>query len=132
MQKFIYKGVTIMADALQKSDEIKAFFDTYREAFEEKLLEEAVNVKDKIDEILQIGNIDLVTNAHKVVGYIVYGQEEELKLFAKQEGIASATHSIGLSFKLEWIQAIRRTLWTFLEQFNDATHNKSGFDFFSM
>ncbi len=121
-----------MAEALQKSEEIKDFFHTYREAFEEKLLEEAVNVKDRIDEILRIGNIDLVSNAHKVVGYIIEGQEEALKLFAKQEGIAWATHSIELSFKLEWIQAIRRTLWTFLQQFNDATHNKTGFDFFSM
>ena len=121
-----------MAEALQKSEEIKVFFHTYREAFEEKLLEEAVNVKDKIDEILDIGNIDLVTNAHIVVGYIIEGQEEKLKLFAKQEGIAWATHSITLSFKLEWIQAIRRTLWTFLQQYNDATYNKVGFDFFSM
>lgn len=121
-----------MADAIQHSEEIKVFFNTYREAFEEKLLEEAVNVKDKIEEILRIGNIDLVTNAHAVVGYIIDGQEEELKLFAKQEGIAWATHSIALSFKLEWIQAIRRTLWTFLQQYNDATLNKSGFDFFSM
>lgn len=121
-----------MADALQKSEEIKDFFQKYREAFEEKLLEEAVNVKDRIDEIQKIGNIDLVSNAHKVVGYIIDGQEEELKLFAKQEGIAWATHSIELSFKLEWVQAIRRTLWTFLQQYNDATHNKTGFDFFSM
>ncbi|QHJ72190.1 STAS domain-containing protein [Planococcus halotolerans] len=121
-----------MAEALQKSEEIKAFFDKYQEAFEEKLLEEAVNVKDQIDEILKIGNIDLVSNAHKVVGYIIEGQEEDLKLFAKQEGIAWATHSIELSFKLEWVQAIRRTLWTFLQQYNDATYNKTGFDFFSM
>ncbi|WP_422122463.1 STAS domain-containing protein [Planococcus sp. X10-3] len=121
-----------MAEALQKSEEIKVFFHTYREAFEEELLEEAVNVKDRIDEILNIGNIDLVSNAHKVVGYIIDGQEEELKIFAKQEGIAWATHSIELSFKLEWIQAIRRTLWTFLQQYNDATLNKVAFDFFSM
>lgn len=121
-----------MADALQKSNEINTFFVKYQEAFEEKLLEEAVNVKDQIDKILKIGNIDLVSNAHKVVGYIIEGQEEELKMFAKQEGIAWATHSIELSFKLEWIQAIRRTIWTFLQQFNDATSNKTGFDFFSM
>lgn len=121
-----------MAEALQKSEEIKVFFHTYQEAFEAQLLEEAVNVKDKIDEILKIGNIDLVINAHKVVGYIVDGEEEELKLFAKKEGIAWATHSIELSFKLEWVQAIRRTLWTFLQQYNDATRNKTGFDFFSM
>lgn len=121
-----------MADALQKSEEIKVFFHTYREAFEEELLEEAVNVKDRIDEILNIGNIDLVSNAHKVVGYIIDGEEEDLKLFAEQEGIAWATHSIELSFKLEWIQAIRRTLWTFLQQYNDATQNQAAFDFFSM
>lgn len=121
-----------MADALQKSEEIKDFFHKYREAFEEELLEEAVNVKDRIDEILNIGNIDLVSNAHKVVGYIIDGEEDELKLFAKHEGIAWATHSIELTFKLEWIQAIRRTLWTFLEQYNDATLNEVAFDFFSM
>lgn len=121
-----------MAEALQKSEEIKGFFHTYTEAFEEKLLEEAVNVRGRIDEIMEIGNIDLVSNAHKVVSYIIDGQEEELKLFAKHEGILWATHSIELSFKLEWIQAIRRTVWTFLQQFNDATYNKSGFDFFSM
>lgn len=121
-----------MAEALQKSEEIKSFFHTYQEAFEEELLDEAVNVKERIDEILKIGNIDLVSNAHKVVGYIIDGKEEELKLFAKQEGIAWATHSIELSFKLEWIQAIRRTLWTFLQQYNDATLNKVAFDFFAM
>ena len=121
-----------MAEALQKSEEIKDFFHKYREAFEQELLDETVNVKDRIDEILNIGNIDLVSNAHKVVGYIIDGEEEELKLFAKHEGIAWATHSIELSFKLEWIQAIRRTLWTFLQQYNDATQNQAAFDFFSM
>lgn len=130
--KFTYKGETTMPEALQKAQEIKDFFHTYQEAFEEELLDEAVNVRDRIDEILKIGNIDLVSNAHKVVGYIIDGEEEDLKLFAKQEGIAWATHSIELSFKLEWIQAIRRTLWTFLQQYNDATRNKVAFDFFSM
>ncbi|MGI2328960.1 STAS domain-containing protein [Planococcus sp. YIM B11945] len=121
-----------MTHPLQNAEEIKKFFHKYQEAFEEKLLAEAVNVKDKIDEILAIGNIDLVTNAHTVVGYIIEGQEEELIQFAKKEGIAWATHSIELSFKLEWVQAIRRTIWTFLQQYNDATLNKVAFDFFSM
>ncbi len=121
-----------MTEAIQNSEEIKAFFQQQREAFEEKLVAEAVTVKDKIDEILTVGNIDLVTNAHRVVGFMIEGQEEELKLFAKQEGIAWATHSIELSFKLEWIQAIRRTLWTFLKQFDEQHKNESGFDFFSM
>ncbi|MDJ0331551.1 STAS domain-containing protein [Planococcus sp. S3-L1] len=121
-----------MVKPLQKSEEIKAFFLKHQEAFEEKLSEEAVNVKNKMDEILTVGNIDLVTNAHAVVSYIIDGQEEDLRLFAKQEGIAWATHSIELSFKLEWIQAIRRTLWIFLQQYNEATDNGSTFDFFAM
>jgi rsbT co-antagonist protein RsbR len=121
-----------MANALQNSEEIKVFFEKYREAFDEKLLDEAVNVRDRIDEILAIGNIDLVANAHKLVVYIIEGNEEDLRSFAKQEGIAWATHAIELSFKLEWVQAIRRTLWTFIQQYNDAKENKVVFDFFQM
>ncbi|TWT25162.1 STAS domain-containing protein [Planomicrobium sp. CPCC 101110] len=121
-----------MAEAIQNSVDIKSFFEKYQEAFDEKLLAEAVNVKDRIDEILAIGNIDLVANAHKLVVYIIDGNEEDLGLFAKQEGIAWATHSMELSFKLEWVQAIRRTLWTFIQQYNDAKENRVGFDFFRM
>lgn len=119
-----------MAEVLQNSVELKEFFQSYNTEFEEKLLSEAVNVKDKIDEILAIGNIDLITNAHKLVTYIVDGREEDLRLFAKQEGIAWATHSIELSFKLEWVQAIRRTLWTFIEKFTSETDKQLAPDFF--
>lgn len=126
------KGEKLMTEALQSSEEIKTYFLQNQIAFEEKLLEEAVTVKDKINEILTVGNIDLVTNAHKVVRYIIDGQEEDLKLFAKHEGIAWATHSIELSFKLEWIQAIRRTLWTFLQQYDQAVPSEVAFDFFAM
>ncbi|UJF27737.1 STAS domain-containing protein [Planococcus sp. 107-1] len=121
-----------MADTLQNSVELKEFFQGYKSEFENKLLSEAVNVKDKINEILTIGNIDLITNAHKLVGYIVDGQEEDLRLFAKQEGIAWATHSIDLAFKLEWIQAIRRTLWTFIEKFDEETDKELASDFFQL
>lgn len=121
-----------MAQALQNSEQVKAFFAENKNAFEEKLLSEAVNVKDKIDEILAIGNIDLVANAHKVVGYIVDGEEEKLNLFAKQEGIAWATHSIDLAFKLEWVQAIRRTLWTFINQYNQLSKGDLAPDFFRL
>ncbi|CEG23660.1 RsbT co-antagonist protein RsbRD [Planococcus massiliensis] len=121
-----------MADALQNSVELKEFFQNYRTKFQNKLLSEAVNVKDKIDEILTVGNIDLITNAHKLVGYIIDGQEEELRIFAKQEGIAWATHSIDLSFKLEWIQAIRRTLWTFIEKFSEEMKKELAPDFFQL
>jgi anti-anti-sigma regulatory factor len=49
---------------------------------------------------------------------VAENREEELIAFAKQEGVAWAEHSLTLSFKLEWVQAIRRTLWHFLYQFD--------------
>ena len=119
-----------MEDSLQNLFELKEFFEENSKKFEEKLLSEAINVKDKIDEILAIGNIDLVNNANKLVVYIIDGNEKELQLFAKQEGIAWATHSIALSFKLEWVQAIRRTLWNFIAQYNELINEQMTSNFF--
>ncbi|OMP66239.1 STAS domain-containing protein [Domibacillus epiphyticus] len=121
-----------MEDTSQHSVKLKEFFGENSREFEKKLLSEAVNVKDKIDEILAIGNIDLVNNAHKLVVYIIDGKEKELQLFAKQEGIAWASHSIDLSFKLEWVQAIRRTLWNFLEQYNALVNEQIPLNFFKL
>ncbi len=100
-------------------EEIKQYIKEHKQAFENQLLGQAVNVNDKIDHILRFGEIDLINNAHKLVNYVIDGDKlKELQLFAKQEGIAWATHDIALSFKLEWVQAIRRTLWNFIQQFN--------------
>lgn len=121
-----------MAEAVQNSLELKAFFEKNRQEFEEQLLSEAVNVRDKIDEILAIGNINLVKNAHNLTTFIIDGQEEELKSFAKQEGIAWATYSLELSFKLEWVQAIRRTLWIFIQKFEEVHTTYSSVDFFQL
>ncbi|WP_138417449.1 STAS domain-containing protein [Aquibacillus sediminis] len=111
---------------------LSGFFQENSEKFEAILLQEAVNVKDKIDEILTIGNIDLVNNAHKLVVYIIEGNEKELRAFAKQEGIAWASQSIALSFKLEWIQAIRRTLWNIIQTYHNAQSKHIFNDFFSL
>ncbi|WP_082386256.1 STAS domain-containing protein [Rossellomorea vietnamensis] len=54
-----------------------------------------------------------------VAHYIVENKEEELIDFAKVEGVAWAQHSLTLAFKLEWVHAIRRTLWYFLYQFEE-------------
>ena len=121
-----------MAEAVQNSLELKAFFEKNRKEFEEQLLSEAVNVRDKIDEILAIGNINLVKNAHNLTTFIIDGQEEELKSFAKQEGIAWATYSLELSFKLEWVQAIGRTLWIFIQKFEEVYTTYSSVDFFQL
>ena len=97
---------------------LKEFFFENRTNFEERLLDEAINVKDKIEEIHKIGNINLLENAHKLVVFVVDEREHELISFAKQEGVTWSKYSLTLAFKLEWIQAIRRTLWDFLYNYD--------------
>jgi len=111
---------------------LKDFFESNKENFESTLLSEAVNVKDKIDEILRIGNIDLVNNAHQLIVFIINGEDDALTQFAKQEGIAWATHSIELTFKLEWVQAIRRTLWIFIHKYYELSNQYKIEDFFKL
>ncbi|MCD8510049.1 MAG: STAS domain-containing protein [Bacillus sp. (in: Bacteria)] len=93
---------------------LKDFLINNQQSFEKKLLEEAVNVRYKIEEIHRIGNINLLGNAHKLVLYVVEENNDDLIDFAKFEGIAWAKFSLTLAFKLEWIQSIRRTLWNFI------------------
>lgn len=119
-----------MESTFNEKDEVIDFIQDNRELFEEKLLSEAVNVAVKIHEILQKGNIDLLKNAEKLIVYIVAQQEEELIAFAEQEGIAWAEHSLTVAFKLEWIQAIRRTLWHFLYQYDQLNKRFSDRDKF--
>jgi rsbT co-antagonist protein RsbR len=106
-------------------DEVTDFIKANRELFEKKLLSEAVNVASKIHDILQRGNIDLLKNAEKLVVCIVEQREEELVAFAEQEGVLWAEHSLTVAFKLEWIQAIRRTLWHFLYQYDRMSSTPS-------
>ncbi|MGG3798738.1 STAS domain-containing protein [Metabacillus fastidiosus] len=116
-------------DFNQKS-EITTFITENKEDFEKKLLSEAVNVASKIQEILQTGNINLLVNAQKLVTYVAEEREEELVEFAKQEGIVWAKHALTLAFKLEWIQAIRRTVWHFLYKFYQEKGNINDIDQF--
>ncbi|WP_019721510.1 STAS domain-containing protein [Heyndrickxia coagulans] len=119
-----------MRSIVNEQEEIIAYLKKNRDSFEQKLLNEAVNVKDKIDEILRIGNIDLLNNAFKIVTYVVEQQDEELVAFARQEGIAWATHSLTLGLKLEWVQAIRRTLWVFLRKYGEEKGIEVDQDYF--
>ncbi|MFX3673523.1 MAG: STAS domain-containing protein [Paenisporosarcina sp.] len=112
--------------------ELKKYIEENKQNFERSLLDQAVNVRDKIDDILRVGDIDLINNAHKLVFFVMENKEEELQAFAKQEGIAWASHSLTLSFKLEWIQAIRRTFWNFIQEFNKVKQNDSSEQFFQM
>ncbi|WP_397251826.1 STAS domain-containing protein [Peribacillus simplex] len=106
-----------MVSFVYEEEEIMEFLLQNKNDFEDYLLSEAVNVREKIEEILLVGNVDLLNNAHKLIRYIVEQNEADLIIFAEQEGETWATHSLTLSFKLEWIQAIRRTLWTFFYKY---------------
>ncbi len=102
---------------------IRQFLIDNQQVFADELLNEAKNVRDKIEEIQLIGNIDLLQNAHKLVLYVVDEKNQEVEEFAKQEGIAWAKYSLTLTLKIEWIQAIRRTLWNFLYE-HDRLNNQ--------
>ena len=103
--------------SIYNNEKLLEFLLENKDRFEEQLLAEAVNVREKIEEILLIGNVDLLNNAHKLIRYIVEENEEAIIVFAEKEGIAWATHAMTLSFKLEWVQAIRRTIWNFLHEY---------------
>lgn len=107
----------------KKSEDIHEFLVLNRMPFEERLLDVAVNVRNKIDEIHIIGNINLLDNAHHLVLLVVDQEADKVNEFAKQEGILWAKFALTLSFKLEWLRSIRRTLWEFLHYY-DVLANK--------
>ncbi len=119
-------------DLTKEDEKLQTFYDTKnisqyitnnKQEFQEKLLSEAVNVATNIESILKEGNIDLLKNAHKLVLYVVQDRYEELIAFANEEGIAWAKYSLTVAFKLEWVHAIRRTLWYFIEKFDQINEN---------
>jgi len=112
-----------MNELFHNKEEVANFLTANREKFQQMLLSEAVNVGSKINDILEKGNIDLLKNAEMLAHYIVENREEELVEFAKVEGMAWAQHSLTLAFKLEWVHAIRRTLWYFLYQYDDQNED---------
>ncbi|KAA0546256.1 STAS domain-containing protein [Bacillus sp. BGMRC 2118] len=126
------KGVKKLNLTFSESATLKDYFIDNQKDFEAKLLDEAINVRDKIEEIHQIGNINLLSNANKLVMYLIEEREHELTSFAKYEGIAWAKHSLTLAFKLEWVQAIRRTVWLFLYNYEvDSGSNSVIEDFYN-
>lgn len=109
---------------------IADFITENKPQFEKKLLSEAVTVASKIKDILQKGNIDLLVNAQRLVLYVVNQKEDDLVNFAREEGVVWAKHSLTLAFKLEWVQAIRRTLWHFLYKYDQLGNNTNDLDRF--
>ncbi|NGY84988.1 STAS domain-containing protein [Bacillus megaterium] len=115
-----------METIYNEREKMTDFIRDNKHNFQDKLLSEAVNVASKINDILETGNIDLLKNAQKLSLYVVEQKEAELIAFAQQEGIAWAEHALTLAFKLEWVQAIRRTLWHFLYQYDRINNHFNG------
>lgn len=119
------KGVVVMDLEYEEGVHLKEFFTLNKEEFERQLLSEAVNIKDIIQEIKRIGNIDLVSNAHKLVELMVDNKNLQIVHFAQQEGQLWANHSaLNLSVKLEWFQSIRRVLWDFLYNYERLSEHR--------
>jgi len=98
---------------------IKEFLEVNKDKFEQQLLQEAIHVKEILDEVRAIGKIDLLSNAHRLVNYLIDNKDYEIINFAKGEGQIWAKHSsLNLAVKLEWFQAIRKVLWDFLYNFD--------------
>ncbi|CAM3941246.1 ATP-binding protein [Cohnella lubricantis] len=110
---------------VSNSANLVEFFADNRDTFEERLLSEAVNVRERIDELLAVGNINLLDNAYRLVLYVVEGKEHDVISFARTEGVAWAKHSLTVAFKLEWIQAVRRVMWDFLYNYDRITNHLS-------
>lgn len=109
---------------------VESFIKNNREDFQSRLLTEAGNVTDKINHILIKGDIDLLKNAEHICLYVLGDRQEELIAFAEREGISWAKHSLTLSFKLEWVNAIRRTLWYLLREYSLSNTNSNSLDDF--
>lgn len=109
------KGVVVMDLQYEQGIQLKDFLNINKDEFEQRLLNEAVNIRDIIQEIKTIGNIDLLSNAQKLVHLMIDHKDLEIVNFAQQEGQLWARHSsLNLAVKLEWFQAIRRVLWDFI------------------
>ncbi|MCM3742231.1 STAS domain-containing protein [Oceanobacillus luteolus] len=114
-----------------KEDGIAKYIQNNEEEFQSILLKEAGDVASKIHSILEEGNIDLLSNAKIIALYVVGNKRDELIAFAEVEGISWAKHSLTLALKLEWIHAIRRTLWRLLRK-NSPLNVDSVDEFFAL
>lgn len=103
----------------KEENELIDYIQANKDVFRSILLEEAGDVASQVQSILEEGNIDLLTNAERIASYVVGGREKELVEFAGFEGMAWAKNDLTLSLKLEWIHALRRTLWILLRDQNE-------------
>lgn len=109
---------------------LRTFFKENGQIFEQTLLSEAEEIKEEIRRILQEGYIDLIYNARHIMAYAIDNEKEKMETFAQNEGELWAEHTIDLSFKLEWIHALRRTVWIFVETYHTLHQGKDTTDFF--
>ncbi|WP_022794691.1 STAS domain-containing protein [Marinococcus halotolerans] len=120
-----------MSYTFYRSMSLRTFFKENQQIFEQILLEEAESIRRDIRRILRRGQVDLMHNAQQVIAYALNNEKDNIEAFAQKEGKMWAEHTIDLSFKLEWVHALRRTVWTFVEKYHSLLENKESTDFFS-
>ncbi|GAA0377580.1 ATP-binding protein [Caldalkalibacillus horti] len=106
---------------LNPTQSIKDFFALNREAFEKQLFTGAV--KEKMDKIPPIKNINIIEDTHKLVDYIVDGEDHDIIDFAKSEGSIWAKQSLPFELKLELVQAVRRVVLEFLNNYKYSNNH---------
>jgi rsbT co-antagonist protein RsbR len=111
-----------MSYIFNDKNEVESFIIEKRKELEALLLSEASIDIEKLEEIKVVGGIHLVDNAYNLILMIVNNKEQDVINFAKKEGVAWAKTSLTLSFKLEWVKAIRKAFWSFLYEYEQA-HN---------
>ena len=86
-----------------KGNGITDFLRENREAFESKLLEEP-NVREKIEEIRVIGDINLLENAHKLILMVVEELGSKKFLSTKKPANPRQNQGFPASFELFWLR----------------------------
>ncbi|MEK3883628.1 ATP-binding protein [Paenibacillus sp. PL2-23] len=108
---------------------LREWFLQHRDTFQELLLAEAAAIRGSLADQLR-SDSRLIEDAYQLALHVVDGREQELLQLAGQAGVTWSPESLTLASKLNWTQAVRRALWTSLNQFakgKSAFHGKAFF-----
>ncbi|KPV42075.1 ATP-binding protein [Alicyclobacillus ferrooxydans] len=93
---------------------LQGFVEANQERFRDHLLSNRPEIASTLLKIKEESGVDLVNNALILVELTLGNHPHELALFANKEGKLWAKHSLQVSFKLEWIETIKRVLWDYI------------------
>lgn len=117
--------LTIIDVTCEANQSIQDFIEANKEKIRDHLISEQTELTYTIEEVKEISNIDLVSNAFNLIHLILSNRPHEVVTFAAHEGEIWARHSLKLSYKLEWVQTLRKVFWDFLFNYyrNQPSHS---------